>query len=132
MITLLGSVCVDCSEVFCPPGYRCPRCGGRLADQTFSGKGDVYSYAWFRLPNPVTGESDNRIIAHVHLAEGAYLSAILVGVAPHDIFIGMPIEASTEPALENDWDIMYQYHVLASDAAPGQMLVFRPRRSLVE
>jgi hypothetical protein len=94
-----------------PVRAACPHCGaGDLAEQTFTGKGDVNSYTVITdAPPGFVGETPYTI-ALVHLAEGAYVSARLDGIDPKAIFIGMPVER----------------------AATEQRLTFRPRRSLIE
>ena len=89
------------------------RCGRPLEACDLCGKGDVYTYA---VMHDHSGDQVNagakppQIVALVHLAEGAYVTARLVGIAPETVFIGLPVEAT-------DGD--------------GR-LVFRMRRNLVE
>jgi hypothetical protein len=105
MPALGGSFCASCGDPFYPRRLACPRCGGAMQRCDFSGKGDVYSYTVVK-----TATAEQMVIALVHLAEGAYVTARVIDVQPQAIFIGLPVE------------------VVGTDGAP----TFRQRRSLVE
>ena len=62
-----------------------------------SGRGTVYSYTVARRPTAPQWANDGPlIIAIVQLAEGPHLTANLLGCAPEDVRIGMPVVASFE------------------------------------
>ena len=102
---LAGSFCTACGDWFYPCRRVCPRCGRTVDERTVCGKGDIYSYT--TIDDAATSP---HIIALVHLAEGGYVTAQLVGLQPESIFIGLPVEI---------------------DNSAGA-LAFRPRRSLVD
>ena len=107
---LTGSACSSCGEMFYLRRQVCPRCGATtLADQTFSGKGDVYSYTVISEPPAGFEAQAPYTVALVHLAEGPYVTARLLGIDPQAIFTGMAVEAT----------------------GGDERLTFRPRRSLV-
>jgi hypothetical protein len=89
----------------------CPRCGSKdLAEQSFSGKGDVYTYTIVHeSPVALPGQAPYAL-ALVHLAEGPYVTAQLIEVDLPMLFIGLPVEAVSD----------------------GGFCTFRPRRSFVE
>ena len=94
---LHGSYCSSCCDLFYPAREACPRCGQHLEACDFCGKGDVYSYAVMHDQNGAAanvGAKPPQIVALVHLAEGAYVTAQLVGIAPETVFIGLPVEAT--------------------------------------
>lgn len=78
----------------------CPRCGSKdLAEQSFSGKGDVYSYTIVHeSPVALQGQAPYAL-ALVHLAEGPYVTAQLIEVDLPTLFIGLPVEAVSNSGL---------------------------------
>ncbi len=108
---LSGSLCKSCGEMFYARRQECPRCGSHdLAEQSFSGKGDVYSYTIVQeSPVALQGQAPYAL-ALVHLAEGPYVTAQLIEVNLPMLFIGLPVEAVSD----------------------GGLCTFRPRRNLVE
>jgi len=86
--SLRGGFCSACADLFYPARDVCPRCGQALEQCDFSGKGDIYSYT---VRPAQAGAVD--VVALVHLAEGAYVTAHIRDIAPEAIFIGLPVEA---------------------------------------
>ena len=90
--------CADCGHRFLPPGPCCPRCWSpRLAPQEASGRGRVFSFAVYRrtyhpaIPAPY-------VVALVELDEGPRLISNIVGCAPEDVAIDMPVAVCFEDA----------------------------------
>jgi uncharacterized OB-fold protein len=90
------SACSTCGHLFLPPGPRCPRCWStQLAPRTVSGEGRVYSFAVYRrsyhpaLPAPY-------VVALVELDEGPRLISNVVGCAPEEVRIDMPVRVRFE------------------------------------
>jgi len=95
-VTLRGSFCATCGDLFYPDADVCPRCGRPVQSCDFCGKGDVYSYTIVHRPDGNPGGAVDAapvVVAMVHLAEGAYVTARLDGIAPEIVFIGLPVEA---------------------------------------
>ena len=89
-------VCSDCGHRFLPPGPCCPRCWSpRLATREVSGRGHVYSFAVYRrtyhpgMPAPY-------VVALVELDEGPRLISNVVGCAPEEVAVDMPVEVRFE------------------------------------
>jgi uncharacterized OB-fold protein len=83
--------CENCGHLFLPPGPRCPRCwSGHLTARGVSGEGSVFSFAVYRrsyhpaLPAPYT-------VALIELCEGPRLISNIVGCAPEEVRVGMPV-----------------------------------------
>jgi uncharacterized OB-fold protein len=92
------SACADCEHRFLPPGPCCPRCWSpRLALQEVSGRGRVFSFAVYRrtyhpaFPAPY-------VVALVELDEGPRLISNIVGCAPEEVAVDMPVEVRFEVA----------------------------------
>ena len=92
------SECEDCGHLFLPPGPRCPKCwSARLAARPVSGRGRVFSFVVYRrtyhagIPAPY-------VVALVELDEGPRLISNIVGCAPEDVAIDMPVEVRFEEA----------------------------------
>ena len=90
-VMLHGSFCVSCCDLFYPAQDACPRCGQPVDACDFCGKGDVFTYTVLNKPEAPADEQD--IVALIHLAEGAYVTARLQGISPQTVFIGLPVEA---------------------------------------
>jgi uncharacterized protein len=90
---MTGCFCIACCEMFYPQLPVCPRCGGKeMAEQGFSGKGDVYSYTIVREAPAGFVADAPYVVVLVHLSEGAYVTARLLDLAPASIYVGMPLE----------------------------------------
>ena len=92
------SACRDCGHLFLPPGPCCPQCWGtRLTSQEVSGRGRVFSFVIYRrtyhraMPAPY-------VVALVELDEGPRLISNIVGCAPEEVAIDMPVEVRFEQA----------------------------------
>lgn len=89
--------CRSCSTWLHPPLPRCPACGGRdLAPDAVSGRGEVLSFTVNH--QPWDGTPDPYVIVLVALPEqeGLRLTSNLVGGAPDDVRIGMPVRVTFE------------------------------------
>ena len=85
------SSCDDCGHLFLPPGPCCPRCWSRrLTPRAVSGNGRVFSFAVYRrtyhpaIPAPY-------VVALVELEEGPRLISNIVGCAPEEVEVDMPV-----------------------------------------
>ena len=90
--------CGDCGHRFLPPGPRCPKCwSADPAPREVSGRGHVWSFVIYRrtyqpgMPAPY-------VVALVELEEGPRMISNIVGCAPEEVEIGMPIELHLETA----------------------------------
>ena len=84
--------CDACRRQVFFPRTLCPHCGhGSLTWSVVSGRGVVYSTTIVRQ-RPDKGGDYN--VAIIELAEGARLLSRVQGIAPTEVTIGMPVEAS--------------------------------------
>lgn len=94
--------CASCGELRYPPGPMCPKCGEaargantRLDEKpsyaVAGGTGEIYSFVVHRHP-PVPGKRLPMVIAVVELPEGVRMTGEVLGVAPEDVRIGMPVK----------------------------------------
>jgi len=89
-------VCESCDHLFLPPGPRCPRCwADRIATRAASGEGSVHTFAVYRrtyhpaLPAPY-------VVAVIALKEGPRLISNVIGCAPEEVRIDMPVRLRFE------------------------------------
>ena len=94
---LVAQRCRGCQRLHHPPRPACPQCHGLDHDVVeLAGTGTVYSYAVLHHPqNPRF--SYPLVAVLVDLDEGVRLVSNLVGVAPADVRIGMPVRVTFEP-----------------------------------
>ena len=85
------SACRDCGHLFLPPGPCCPNCWStQLAARPISGRGHVFSFVVYRrtyhpgMPAPY-------VVALVELDEGPRLISNIVGCAPEEVSVDMPV-----------------------------------------
>jgi len=80
------------------PRNRCPHClGDDWAWQDVSGRGKLYSFTIDRVGLDQTQRSQlPLVVALVELDEGPRLTSRVVGCAPDDVSIGMPLEVCFE------------------------------------
>jgi uncharacterized OB-fold protein len=89
--------CQSCGYFLHPPSPRCPQCGGReLAPEALSGRGEVFSFTVNH--QPWDGGTEPWVIALVSLPEqdDLRLTTNIVGCAPDDVRIGMPVQVTFE------------------------------------
>ena len=85
--------CGECGALRHPPGPMCLACGAGKADYVVAaGTGEVYSYVVHHRP-PVPGRRVPFVVALVQLPEGVRIVGELLGVAPGQVRIGMPVRA---------------------------------------
>ncbi|GAA3150271.1 bifunctional MaoC family dehydratase N-terminal/OB-fold nucleic acid binding domain-containing protein [Planomonospora alba] len=88
---LLIQRCSSCKTLRHPPGPCCAECGSFDWDTVeASGRGHVYSYVVNHHPRHPAFDYP-LVVAVVELAEGTRLVTNLVGVAPEEAGIGMPV-----------------------------------------
>jgi uncharacterized OB-fold protein len=97
---LLIQRCDGCRALRHPPRPMCPRCNSVAWDALeSSGRGTVHSFVMPRHP-PMPWfddrNDDDVIVVLVDLEEGTRLVSNLVGIAPDDVTIGMPVEVAYE------------------------------------
>ena len=95
---LVVQKCGNCSNVQHYPRPFCVRCADDDLDWTeCSGRGTVYAFTIVRqAANPAFAEDVPYVLAVVELAEGPHLSTNIVGCAPEDVHVGMPVVATYE------------------------------------
>lgn len=89
--------CQDCGYFLHPPIPRCPECASRnLAPDALSGRGEVFSVtvnhqSW-------DGGTEPYAIAVIAFPEqvGLRLTTNVMGCAPDDVYIGMPVQVAFE------------------------------------
>jgi len=88
--------CDSCGHPFLPPGPRCPRCwSARISTRAVSGEGTVQTFAVYRrtyhpaLPAPY-------VVAVIALREGPHLVSNVIGCAPEQVRIDMPVRVRFE------------------------------------
>ena len=88
--------CGGCGVLRHPPGPACPSCGTMTAGApeyvVAGGTGEVYSYVVHHHP-PVPGKRLPIVIALVRLPEGVRMTGQLLGIAPSQARIGLPVRA---------------------------------------
>jgi hypothetical protein len=90
------SACEGCGHRFLPPGPCCPRCwSARLAPQGVSGRGRVASFVVYRRAHH-PGMPVPYVVALIELDEGPRLISNVVGCAPEEVAIDMPVEVRFE------------------------------------
>jgi uncharacterized protein len=84
--------CAECGALRHPPGPMCPACHATKRDHvTAAGRGVVHSYVVHHHP-PVPGLTPPYVVALVELEEGVRIIGDLLGCAPGDAYVGMPVE----------------------------------------
>jgi uncharacterized OB-fold protein len=93
---LLIQRCGGCGTLRHPPRPMCPHCHSLEWDSIeASGRGNVFSFVIPHHP-PLPWFPEPYVVALVELEEGTRLVTNLVGVAPEDVSIGMPVRVRFE------------------------------------
>lgn len=90
--------CRGCGALRFPPREVCSGCLGCESEWVpVSGRGEVFSFnVMHQVYHPGFADAVPYAVVVVRLAEGPKLTSNLVGVAPHDIRIGMPVRVVFE------------------------------------
>lgn len=89
---LLVQRCTGCGVLRHPPEPVCAACRSYDWDTVeASGRGEVYSYTVNHYPRAAAFDYP-LLVALVELEEGVRIVSNLVGVAPADVRVGMPVE----------------------------------------
>ena len=91
--------CAECDAAVFYPRDNCPRClRDALEWRPASGHGVVYAFSVHHLAgNPFMGDRLPYAVALVELDEGVRMMANIVGCAPDDVVVGMPVAVTWEP-----------------------------------
>jgi uncharacterized OB-fold protein len=93
---LLIQRCANCEMLRHPPRPMCPNCDSlEWGTIEASGRGNVISFVIPHHP-PLPWFPEPYLVALIDLAEGTRLVSNLVGVAPEDVTIGMPVRVRYE------------------------------------
>ncbi|HEU5160564.1 MAG TPA: OB-fold domain-containing protein [Streptosporangiaceae bacterium] len=88
--------CGACGALRHPPGPMCPRCHAVAREHVAaSGRGTVYSYVVHHHP-PVPGREAPFVVGLIELEEGVRMVGNVIGCAPADVHIGMPVHVTFE------------------------------------
>ena len=95
---LLLQRCDSCGKHQFYPRILCSHCGGStLAWAEASGRGTVQTFTVVRRPvSPGYAADTPYVIALIALAEGPVMMSNVVGCAPEDVGVGMPVEVLFE------------------------------------
>ena len=95
---LMVQKCDGCGALRFPPHEICTSCLGTRANWVpVSGRGEVYSFnIMHQVYHPGFASEVPYAVVVVKLAEGVKFVSNLVGVKPHDIRCGMPVEVIFE------------------------------------
>ena len=95
---LVVQSCTQCGTHRFPPRAICSNCLSREAQWVrVSGEGEVFSFnVMHQVYHPGFASEVPYAVVIVKLAEGTKMISNLVGVAPHDIRIGMPVRVVFE------------------------------------
>ncbi len=85
--------CLECGQPRFYPRTLCPKCGSDQVEwRDCSGTGTVYSYTVvYRAPSEAFATDVPYVVAIVALDEGPHLMTNVVGCAPEQVRIGMPV-----------------------------------------
>jgi uncharacterized OB-fold protein len=107
--------CRVCGSYRFPPQVLCRVCLAEEHDWTAtSGKATVYSFVVQHRPaTPAFADDVPYVVAVVELAEGPLMLTNIVGCAPEEITVGMPVEVTFVEA--TDEIVLYPFRALASE-----------------
>ena len=100
---LVAAQCECCATFRMPPTPYCPNCQSQTTKwPQLSGRGSIYSFAVCdRSPYPgVEDFTYIPVVVELDDAPGIRLVSNLIGVTPHEVFIGMPISVAFNPINE--------------------------------
>lgn len=97
----VGQKCGDCGRFTFPPRPMCPFCHSlKRQEVPLSGRGTVHAWTVPRHPQPF-GFKEAPIVAVIQLEEGIRMVSNVVGIAPEDMVMDLPVEVIFEPTMNN-------------------------------
>lgn len=116
---LAASRCGACGAHFFPQRMVCARCLSRdLSTVALGGRGTLYTYTTVHQSTPEFPTP--YVLAYADLPEGVRLLAPLVGVAPEEVRIGMPLELRVEPVrTDAEGRPVLGYRLYPAEEVPG-------------
>ncbi len=94
--------CNDCGHVYMPPAICCHYCASLNVDWVkVSGKGKVFTYTVVRRAFGPWADAVPYVIAIVETEEGSRLTTNIVGCAPEDVRVDMPVEVVFDDVTED-------------------------------
>jgi uncharacterized OB-fold protein len=102
---LMLQKCNQCGTLRFPPHEICTNCLGSHASWVpVSGRGEVYSFnIMHQVYHPGFASEVPYAVVVVKLEEGAKFISNLIGVKPHQIQCGMPVEVTFEKLSDEVW-----------------------------
>ncbi len=96
---LMVRQCEGCGDLHFPAHSFCAKCLSTKAKWVpVSGRGEIYSFnVMHQVYHPAFAPEVPYAVVMVKLEEGPKFISNMVGIKPHDIRIGMPVEAVFEP-----------------------------------
>lgn len=90
--------CAGCGHRWLPPSVLCPRCwGGNTRWVPARGEGVVFSFAvYHRAYHPAFRSRLPYVVAVIELSEGPRLVSNVIGIAPAEIRVDMPVRLDFE------------------------------------
>ncbi len=100
---LLLPKCRACGELFFFPNKFCPKCLSESIEWIkASGKGKVHTFSIVQRPPSGAFEADvPYVVAIIDLDEGPRMMTNIVGTAPENVRVGMPVEVVFEDITED-------------------------------
>jgi len=91
---LIGSECKTCGDKFFPARNLCPTCRrrGNIADYTFKGEGEIFSFTVVHAPPLGLEYLKPYIAAIIKLREGPLITAQIVDCRPDEVSIGNKVK----------------------------------------
>ncbi|SDL86467.1 Zn-ribbon domain-containing OB-fold protein [Nonomuraea jiangxiensis] len=87
--------CASCDGRLCLPEPSCPWCGGELAGEPVPGEGVVHTFTVVhRSFAPAYRGREPYVMAWVDLSAGTRVFGHVVGCAPEEVRIGMPVRVT--------------------------------------
>ena len=100
--------CDDCSFYRWTPLPACPRCLSESFEWAqVSGRGTVYSFSVVYRPSDPVAFAEPYVVAVIRLEEGVAMLSTIVGCAPDDVRVEMPVEVAFEKV--NDEITLYPF-----------------------
>jgi len=107
---LMGTKCMKCGAIICPPRTICPKC---LKDKfewiEFKGRGKLLTYTIIHFPPTQFQALAPYAVGIVKLEEGPQLSGMIKNVKVEEIRIGMPLQVDYETAIPKEWPRWARY-----------------------
>ncbi len=114
---LMGTECVKCGHLTCPPRGICPQCSGtKIKWIQLTGHGTLLTYTVIHFPPTQFQALAPYAVGIVEMKEGPRLPGMIRNIKPDELKIGAALRIEFDTATPEEWPRWPRYYFLPAQA----------------